>query len=342
MEQSRLLSLPKELRLDIWRHVLTDTSIDKLVLRIYRKAHSPSTPSIRFSNSVYKTTHTALPQFETAFETPRNRSINLNLLVTNRSIYEEALPILYHSVRFCPQDQGGVFPLFLQGLSSFAQSHVHYIKLYVQHCNSSPFYWAIICSQIASLDDSLREIQVEGDWPLTTNLRKRRVILCSLLKINTPKKFVPAHDSEFQQLLLDAARDRDARATLQQKSSITAKAETGPEVAECIMPIESRKREHVVQEMVIRKKARWDTTPPNTSETAVAPNLNVTTVTEQFDGEVLEWDLISMGRCLPNLAIRPESMVSDDTCNKHVTCNSDDGNDDDGSEDWEFIDTLLD
>ena len=63
---SRLLMLPKELRLEIWAYVLTDRSREKPVLHISRVLEGVSTSGKRFGNSLYK--HNKCPEIRTEFQ----------------------------------------------------------------------------------------------------------------------------------------------------------------------------------------------------------------------------------------------------------------------------------
>lgn len=62
---SRLLMLPKELRLEIWAYVLTDPSVGKPFLYINRSLEDVTTSGKRFANSLYK--HNKSPEIRTEF-----------------------------------------------------------------------------------------------------------------------------------------------------------------------------------------------------------------------------------------------------------------------------------
>ncbi|KAF2791405.1 hypothetical protein K505DRAFT_326892 [Melanomma pulvis-pyrius CBS 109.77] len=205
-----LLSLPKEVRLQIWRHVLTDTSISKLLVGIFRE---PSSPYKRHPRP-------AAPKFNVSLR--RSVPININLLLANRFIYEEALPVLYSNAKFAPWDLEGLLPLFLDTLSPYARSCVRHIKLYLPSQVTSPtirldpsrpfFNWAITCAQVAKLNGSLHDVEIEGDWSIFEKKANRRAILAPLLKIKATKIFTPRakgpeqtsnSDEEFQTLLAE-------------------------------------------------------------------------------------------------------------------------------------------
>jgi hypothetical protein len=122
-----LLLLPKELRLEIWKDVLTNQSGERPVLLITRRLEDANTSGKRFRNSLYK--HTRCPEIQTYFRGGLDFFIGASLLRTNHLVYAEALPILYHSITFCPSDLQGIFPLFIENLSDFARSHMRYIRL---------------------------------------------------------------------------------------------------------------------------------------------------------------------------------------------------------------------
>ncbi|KAF2116114.1 hypothetical protein BDV96DRAFT_598876 [Lophiotrema nucula] len=234
-----LLSLPKELRLEIWKYVLTDTSSDDLVVHIQRL---PTTPC-------YKLERPLPPSFSITHEGRRSASISTSILRTSRFIYEEALPVLYNTTTFYPGDLEGLLPLFLKTLSPFAQSHIRRIKLRVpteelllefQGDLSRPlFHWAVTCAQVAKLSSSLREVEVCGDISLLEGKPHRRAkgVLHPLCKIKTLKVFTqdPNHlhsinrealdsvDSLFQRLLAEAEEDlRKAAKTRKERTEAEA------------------------------------------------------------------------------------------------------------------------
>jgi hypothetical protein len=207
-----LLSLPKELRLAIWRHVLTDLSTPELLVGIFRE---PSSPYKRHPRP-------AAPNFNVSLQ--RSTPINVNILQVNRLIYGEALPILYWDTRFAPWDLEGILPMFLDSLSPVARSCIRHIKLYLPQQVTSPtirldpskpfFNWAITCAQVAKLNGSLQSVEVEGDWSIFDNKANRRAIVAPLLKIKANKTFThrptcfePTADfsKEFEELLAETS-----------------------------------------------------------------------------------------------------------------------------------------
>jgi hypothetical protein len=101
---SRLLSLPKELRLEIWTYALIDATIDRVVIRVYRMLPGHCTPDCNSGIA---------PQAGTSFDR-KGILIGVDILRTNRFVYEEALSILYRSVRFHPHRPRGHTPKLLE------------------------------------------------------------------------------------------------------------------------------------------------------------------------------------------------------------------------------------
>ena len=219
-----LLSLPKELRLDIFRHVLTDPSTPELLVGIFR---GPSSPYKRHPRP-------AAPNFNVSLQ--RSTPVNVNLLQVNRLIYEEALPILYRNIKFAPWDLEGILPTFLDSLSPIARTCIRHIKLYLPQQVTSPtirldpsrpfFNWAITCAQVAKLNGSLHSVEVEGDWSIFDSKANRRAIVAPLLKIKANKTFTyrstclePTADfsKEFDELLAETGRQLRATANIRKE-----------------------------------------------------------------------------------------------------------------------------
>ncbi|RAR16544.1 hypothetical protein DDE83_000109 [Stemphylium lycopersici] len=212
---SLLISLPKELRLEIWTHVLTDPSVDKPVLRILRQHPSAFSSSTRFHNSLYSEDRRRHLQVVTEFDTCQSHHIDTSLLRTNRFIYEEAMPILYRSVTFHPVDLEGIFPLFLHKLSPFGRSLISHAKLTIPSAIDSSicsFHWALTCAQIAGLE-GLRTLSIEHLPRHWTNHLKRSV-LRPLLKVKAAKTFDPGETVEAKKLLEEATVEMGAKALL--------------------------------------------------------------------------------------------------------------------------------
>ncbi|KAH7383332.1 hypothetical protein BKA66DRAFT_463609 [Pyrenochaeta sp. MPI-SDFR-AT-0127] len=351
MDFSRLLSLPKELRLEIWESVLDNPSMNDLVLRIRRKQFGPSTSSTRFSNSLRRDSHFEVPEIETRFTTSRKSTIQVALLRTSRLVYEEALPILYHSVNFHILHLDSIFPLFLRNLSSFAQSHIRHVSLSTNNafrCDGSSMYWALTCAQIAKLSDSLHQIDIEGEWPLSRTNRKNRSILYPLLKIKAPKKFVPvAHDSEFQQLLAKAAKEKEDIALVRRASTAAdAAARAAQEDSKRVRPGnaaqrarwgESSPKRQMLQEIVPRTKPSPVTHSTGVEDHVAHDSSSISDI-RQFEQNPEEWDMVSERSYSPELKKRTSSTWSDDEHWTDVASTIVAKDEDDKeSEDWELI-----
>ncbi|KAH5612433.1 hypothetical protein HBI45_054800 [Parastagonospora nodorum] len=325
---SRLLMLPKELRLEIWAYVLTDSSREKPVLHISRSFAGVSISGKRFGNSLYK--HSKRPEIETRFHEQPKLSVGANLLRTNHLVYGEALPILYHSVIFSPRDLQGIFPLFIEKLSSFAKSHMRFIRLPVSrhHGRSSIyFYWALTCAQVAKLSGSLHLVELEGEDTIFTDTGFRRcAIINPLLKIKAPIKLLGRRDAEFQKVLANAAGEKEARAGVREARTITIVA--GPEQ---MSEDRSRKRPYL-QELPFREPQEG-TSSRTADEQEAAHNLGALLGIEQSESDdLLEWDMLSMTSARSSLSLCHAGLRYE---NQSGPGGSNDGDDDGG---WELID----
>ncbi|CAO2655833.1 Nn.00g046360.m01.CDS01 [Neocucurbitaria sp. VM-36] len=335
-ETSRLLSLPKELRLHIWRCVLTDQFLGERILRIGPKYPGSNSSSKRFSNSLCKSTQTLPPPIKTVFEEPGAAPIHVSLLRTNWLIYEEALPILYHSVKFCPWALGGFLPVFLQQRSPFARSHVRYVKLYIrEEALGDLFSWAITCAQVAKLNDSLRLVEIDVDWLLPENERVRRRLLYPLLKIKAPKKFVGAHHVEFQEALVDAAKDWEAKALVRRACTVAdaaARAKQG----------EPPNKKQRLQEVVFRAKSASLNALPIPGQGEIAQDSSTISGSQQSETDLQEWDMASIGSASPSRKRGRTECISDEEIwvdeAPIIIVKEDYDINDDESEDWELID----
>ncbi|KAF2690022.1 hypothetical protein K458DRAFT_412865 [Lentithecium fluviatile CBS 122367] len=219
-----LLSLPKELRLEIWRHVLTDPSVPDVAVEITRAPRGPGKTSLRFPD----------PCIQATIRPPRNAPISIDILATNESIYKEALPVLYHSVRFAPLDLESIFPLFLGTLSSFAQSHIRHIKLRIPPViyDTDPFgnpstplvNWAITCAQVAKIAD-LRDVQIEGYSSQFSSERIKHGILNPLCRVKAKKTFTNDINNEAQQALKEADKELQAQVKVRRQRGLSEATE---------------------------------------------------------------------------------------------------------------------
>lgn len=206
----RLLSLPKEIRLEIWKYTVTDPSVDRPVIRIDRE-YSPSPitespPNKRSCNSLHQYTrfHSLV---KATFEDSRHCCLGVQLLRSNSLVYHEALPLLYHSVIFFPC-QTSVFPEFLASLSDLAKQHVRYVRLSIDSFSQPRHHvdWALLCAQTAGLP-CLRQVEVlySSKHRRGPEIYKKR-LLGPLLKITVPKKLMLEGDDDFQRELIAVDR----------------------------------------------------------------------------------------------------------------------------------------
>ncbi|KAF2264693.1 hypothetical protein CC78DRAFT_533040 [Lojkania enalia] len=228
----RLLSLPKEIRLHIWEHVLTNPSIPELAVWIIRKPSSP----------LYKLTHPPPPLFGTRLEPSRRSPVNTMILLANRFIYEEALPVLYSTANFIPGDLEGLWPLFTNTLSPYARSCIRRIRLFsplnngTRHGNDRSrafFHWAVTCAQVALLSNTLREVEIYGDWSIFEVRSNHRALLYPLCKIKTKKKFYPIGSraechpelqNMFKQFLAEAGEELKRSASVREANAKAARS----------------------------------------------------------------------------------------------------------------------
>lgn len=346
-KHSPLLCLPKELRLKIWNHVLTDTSISRLYVCISRRLEANRTPSKRYCNSLYK--HTPVPDIEVTFRNPRTELININLLRVSHLIYGEALPVLYRSTTFCLSNFEGIFPIFLDTLSNFAKSHIRYILLDTRniHSHDSSFInWALTCAQVAKLNESLQLVEIGGSWPIFPHLSKeknKRFNLCALLypllKIKAPKKFVsdqglPGHDAEFQLLIKKAAKDLESK--LEMRRALTAADAT------------EREKQEYDQPPAYQLQPGSDTSagkmnrmfPAHKGDDEITDELSTLLGFAQFEQELLDWDLVSIKDSRTSEAGLSDSNADDTWIEAASTIvGKDEDTDVEEQEDWELIKT---
>ncbi|ORY12886.1 hypothetical protein BCR34DRAFT_286887 [Clohesyomyces aquaticus] len=220
-----LLSLPADIRLQIYRYLLTDTLTPKICVRIDRQ---PSQPYYKFTRPPTPTLTLSLEPRPTTFP-------SLEILRVNRIIYEEALPVLYDSVKFVPVHLDGLLPMFLSELSPHAKSCIRRICLTMppsavgmetHHDRCKNFTnWAVTCAQVA-LMGSLQEVEIHGDLELYRHRSDRRLLLRPLCKIRVPKLFIVDgksledtrnYNNLGQQMLLETKFDMDAEAEVRQQ-----------------------------------------------------------------------------------------------------------------------------
>ncbi|KAF1997375.1 hypothetical protein P154DRAFT_524872 [Amniculicola lignicola CBS 123094] len=217
-KKCRFLALPKELRLDIYEYVFTDPLRPDMYVDIRRQpSHPPSDPS--------GIPRLSTPRVKLRLRSKRAAPLSIEILMVNRFIYKEALPILYRSAKFAPMDHEGLLPLFLGGLQPHIRPNIRTISLSLptrMNNTSAPlsngsmvyFHWAMTCAQVATLGDTLRTVEIIGFIDAFQQKEYRRMLLYPLCKIKTRKKLVcdgfystgnPVdEDARFQELLVQA------------------------------------------------------------------------------------------------------------------------------------------
>jgi len=197
---SPLLSLPKELRLEIYEHAFSASSYPILVA-IHR--------DYQFKRVTIRYVKHPTISFPAA------------LLRTNRQIYHEALPVMYRDTTFFPTPNTGLFSFFLDRLSKFAQDNIRRARISPSgHLASvstdcSRLFWAVMCAQLARLP-SLYEVELLHSSPndlidLWTDYHQKRILkpLCLIKakkvlvydRINGYTEEVAKRERRFQQLL---------------------------------------------------------------------------------------------------------------------------------------------
>jgi hypothetical protein len=162
---SPFLSLPKELRLEIYEHAFSASSYPILVA-IHRDHHCMRV-TLRYAK------HPTI-------------SFPAALLRTNRQIYHEALPVIYRDITFFPTPNTGLFSFFLDRLSKFARGNIRRARISPSgHLASvstdcARLFWAVMCAQLACLP-SLYEVELLHSSPndlidLLTDWHRKRTL----------------------------------------------------------------------------------------------------------------------------------------------------------------------
>lgn len=300
LETSRLLSLPKELRLEIWQYVLHDPLDGNPVLRITRDLNVYQSSRKRFTNSLYK--HPESPEISTHFEKASKCRIGVALLRTNHIIYAEALPILYRPVVFHIWDLEGIFPLFFDTLSDYAKANIRCIRLTTRTALESKhacFYWALTCAQIAKLNHSstLLQVQVRG-LPSGDKEINKRVIYAPLLRIKASIVCLDGKDEAFQQVLAETAVEREAKAVLRKaatEADAVERREPAPPRLDVDRPIKKRQKIQDLQELTIRGRPEVPKYSPTIDESELAHDLAEVPGFEDFDKDMSDWEIVLEG-----------------------------------------------
>jgi hypothetical protein len=260
----------------------------------------------------------------------------------------EALPILYRSITFCPWNLEGIFPLFLDTLSAFAKSQIRYIRLNTSTAAQTPtfsFYWALTCAQIAQLSDSLRQVEVEiqGEW-LVSRDRKiyERAILYPLLKIKAQKKLVNGCDTNFQQVLTEAATKLAAKSDVRKALTVANSAERRrlDSLPRLISDTPTKKPNS--EELPTTSKIEESIPLSVIDQQEIAHGLSAIPSIKQFEEEFLEWELVSVACAAPSPILCSTSTTDEgswvDTASMIIS-DKDNGDNwsDDKINDWELV-----
>jgi hypothetical protein len=253
-----------------------------------------NTAGKRYPNSTYKDPNT--PTLRTSFEDLTTLPPCARLLRTNRLVYLEALPILYHSTTFALWDPDGSFPLFLEGLSPFARSHTRYVRMGINNPQSSAWYfnWALACAQVAKLNASLRlvEVKVNPSYMKDDSFRKRAIVY-PLLKISAPKVLLDGCDAKLQHALAEAGADLDAKID-QRKALSAADFADGTRLAN----LERFDYDHPIKKPMLTslplREKREDFMPISSiDERELTHDMSMIPGIEECKLELFQWDMVS-------------------------------------------------
>lgn len=260
-------------------------------------------------------------------------------------MYEEALPILYHSVTFCPWDLQGIFPLFLETLSSFAKSHIRYVWMNSNwvSANTDYFYWALNCAQVAKLNGSLLQLEL-GDWHKYPSDRfKKHAILYPLLKIKAMKKHIGGRDKELQQDLADAALEMEARADAR-RVLIAADTAERRRLADLEQISKDRSAKKPKLQNLSVQNVRNSRSCLMTDEREVACEMAVMPHLKQcVRDELVEWDMVSVASAASSPSLHTSSIDNGDARAGMASSiiDKDDISHNEESDGWELVDKPL-
>ena len=180
--------------------------------------------------------------------------------------------MLYRSVSFAPEDHQGIFPLWLDSLSTFARSLIRSIKLHVPQqiydtdIFGDPavplFHWAVTCAQVAKLSGVLRKVEVEGLRIESAGLSQkvRRSVLFPLCKIKTQKVFGTNNDPSVFMWWASAEKELELETTARRKQAeMRAAAEAEAEKAprkDCSSPSPSSSQHNMNRERTPRARTQ--------------------------------------------------------------------------------------
>ena len=224
-----LLSFPIHIRQQIYSYALTDPSTTRTLVHISRAPRIP--PS-------YKVARPLPPKLLYHLDPIPREPFATALLLVSRELYHDALPVLYAHKTFFPRDLEGLLPLFLNNLSPFARQSIRRIRLSSEPTESRAsifcddrtkptIHWAITCAQVATLNSTLRGVEVSGHSFLSEVLN--RPLLYPLCKIKAKKTLVDRGyasseqkaeaDKRFEELLWEASERLKAAAKQREEST---------------------------------------------------------------------------------------------------------------------------
>ncbi|KAL4817959.1 hypothetical protein BDW67DRAFT_183250 [Aspergillus spinulosporus] len=153
------LSLPAEIRCLIYQYAFSSSSEWSELVQVTVE-RGPSAPR----RAAYRPSPL---QIKLNLKYTRSRAVHLPvaLLVTNRQIYHEALPVLFSGVAFGFASNPTSLTFLLDRFSDAARNSIRYLRLY-----PAPLYvqngplgdqlsWAVLCAQVARLP-SLKRVNV--------------------------------------------------------------------------------------------------------------------------------------------------------------------------------------
>ncbi|OCK84623.1 hypothetical protein K432DRAFT_378376 [Lepidopterella palustris CBS 459.81] len=249
------LSLPAHLRQQIYIYLLADPTTSQTLVHIIR---SPQIPC-------YKLTRPRPPKLTYRLTPPPASPFTTSLLLANRTIYNEALPVLYHHKTFYLNDLEGLLPIFLHKLSTSARTHIRSLRISadpVDSINSPPFFaqdrtkpsfhWAITCAQIAKLT-TLHELEIGGCTFLNPGQPPNWPLLLPLCKIKATKKLVFPHDDPATSSL--AAKERFAEYLCAAEDRLRASAKKREESARAEALERAQRHEQEIRDRAAAQEA---------------------------------------------------------------------------------------
>ena len=205
-----LLRLPRELRQQIYIEALTGTS-HKIVVKsfdnqAYKDDFGNSGLETFYGNRASPHWENPVSRFETATRSIYGKDITTGLLRVSKSIYSEAVPILYQSHTFdFGVDVFGIVP-FLRKMTPLAQANVS--SIHMEHCTLGTDQ-KFTCP-LAPLEEPWHVRENTQDWPgacryIADNLQFKELSI----NVNTEglKSITSPCDPSFNPSNLDWVRD---------------------------------------------------------------------------------------------------------------------------------------